>query len=270
MTFWQIFSHWDFEPSVVIGCLVLGFGYLLWVQFKPRARSLAFFTGLGILAVALLSPLDGLGDTYLFSAHMVQHLLLLLIIAPLMILGLPEIPLRALLRRPFFNRLERSLSRPATALLTVVGVVWIWHYPPFYNFALAHESVHAIQHLTFLVSATIFWWPVITPLEEKRMPVPAVLLYIFLAGLADALLGIILTFVPVGLYPAYLHPEDPWHILTTIRNTWGITPQIDQQVGGLVMWVPGSLVYLIAILGCVLRWYNSPDPGNLVSTSESS
>ena len=268
MTFWALLSHWDLQPTVVAGCLLLAGGYLAWVRFKPQRRAVAFFTGLGVLAVALLSPIDGLGDTYLFSAHMIQHVLLLLICPPLMIAGLPVNATRKLLQRPSFNRLERWLSQPAVALLIVVGVVWLWHYPAFYNFALAHESVHAFQHLTFLVSASIFWWPVFTPLEEQRMAMPSVLLYIFLACLADAFLGIILTFVPAGLYPMYLHPKDPWNVLSIIRNNWGITPQVDQQLGGLVMWVPGSLIYLSIILGCMLRWYNSPETENLVSTSK--
>ena len=267
MTLRVLLSHWDFQPTVVAGCLLLAAGYLAWVRFKPQRRAVVFYTGLGVLAIALLSPIDGLGDTYLFSAHMIQHLLLLLICPPLMIAGLPVDATRRLLRKLSFNRLERWLAQPATALLIVVGVVWAWHFPAFYNFALAHESVHAFQHLTFLVSATIFWWPVFTPLEERRMAMPTVLLYIFLAGLADAILGIILTFVPAGLYPMYLHPEDPWNILAILRNNWGITPQVDQQLGGLVMWVPGSLIYLSVILGCILRWYNGPETENLVSTS---
>jgi cytochrome c oxidase assembly factor CtaG len=267
MTFRVLLGQWDFQPTVVAGCLLLAAGYLTWVRFKPQRRAVVFYTGLGVLAIALLSPIDGLGDTYLFSAHMIQHLLLLLICPPLMIAGLPVGATRKLLRRPSFNRLERWLAQPAVALLIVVGVVWAWHFPAFYNFALAHESVHALQHLAFLVSATIFWWPVFTPLEERRMAMPTVLLYIFLACLADAILGIILTFVPAGLYPMYLHPEDPWNILAILRNNWGITPQIDQQLGGLVMWVPGSLIYLSVILGCILRWYNGPETENLVSTS---
>lgn len=268
MTFWGFLSHWDFQPTVAAGCLLLGIGYMAWVRFKPQRRATAFLGGLAVLIVALLSPIDGLGDTYLFSAHMIQHLILLLISCPLMILGLPEAEMRALLKRPFFDRLEQRLSQPAVALLVAVGVIWTWHFPPFYNFALAHEGVHAFQHLTFLVSAAIFWWPVLTPLEERRMPAPAVLLYIFLASLANAVLGIILTFVPAGLYPAYLHPEDPWHILVTLQNTWGLTPQTDQQLGGMIMWVPGSLIYLIAILGCLLRWYNHPELDHLTSASE--
>jgi cytochrome c oxidase assembly factor CtaG len=268
MTVSVLLSHWDFQPTVVAGCLLLGAGYLAWVKFNPQTKSLFFFTGIGVLTVSLISPLDGLGDTYLFSAHMVQHLLLLLISPPLMIVGLPEAATRRILERPVIGRIERKLSQPALALLAVVGVVWIWHFPPFYNFALANESVHAFQHLTFLASATIFWWPVFTPLEEKRMPAPTVLLYIFLASLADAILGIVLTFVPAGLYPAYLNPEDPWHILAILRNTWGITPQVDQQLGGLVMWVPGSLIYLTILLGCLLRWYNSPETENLAPVSE--
>jgi putative membrane protein len=268
MIFWVLLSHWDFQPTIVAGCLLLAGGYLAWVRFKPQRRAVAFFTGLGVLAIALLSPIDGLGDTYLFSAHMVQHLMLLLICPPLMIAGLPADATRKLLGRLSFNRLEHWLSQPAIALLIVVGVVWAWHFPAFYNFALAHESVHAFQHLTFLASATIFWWPVFTPLEEQRMAMPLVLLYIFLACLADAVLGIILTFVPAGLYPMYLHQEDPWNILAILRNNWGITPQLDQQLGGLVMWVPGSLIYLTVILGSILRWYNSPETENLVTTSE--
>jgi cytochrome c oxidase assembly factor CtaG len=263
-----LFNHWDFQPTVIVGCLLLGAGYLAWSQFKFQPRAAAFYGGLGVLVFALISPIDGLGDTYLFSAHMIQHLLLILISAPLFVIGLPEAPIRKLLEQPKINRIEQRLSHPAIALLIAVGVVWVWHFPAFYNFALSNESIHAFQHLTFLVSATIFWWPVFTPLEERRMQAPMVLLYIFLASLADAILGIILTFVPAGLYSIYLHPEDPWHILTILRDTWGISPQVDQQLGGLVMWVPGSLIYLAALLGCVLRWFNTPETENLVSTSE--
>ncbi len=154
---------------------------------------------------------------------------------------------------------ERVLSTPLLAWMLCVVTLWVWHLPVLYNLTLADERIHILEHLSFLVTATIFWWPVLTPLKELRMaPFPAIF-YLYSAALANTVLGIVLTFAPVVLYPAYLHPADELGALKLIRDGWGLTPRDDQELGGLFMWVGGMFVFLWAILAMLARWYSATE-----------
>lgn len=260
MTSWQILSSaWDFEPSVILGCAALLIGYAAAVRFRFNSRAWYFLTGVAILALALLSPLDMLADTYLFTAHMLQHILLILIVPPLLIMGVPEHLGRAMMRIPKIARTEAVLSRPLIAWTTGVGTMWLWHWPPLYNVALGHETIHIGEHLMFLVTATIFWWPVLNPLRELRMSPLSSVVYLFGACTAHTVLAILITFAPLGMYPAYIRPLDTLNLLPLIRGRWGLTPTVDQQAGGLLMWVPVCLVYLSFILATLVDWYRSPE-----------
>lgn len=254
-----ILTAWTWEPSVVLGCCALVLAYLAAVRGRYTPRAPWFFAGVGVLFLALTSPIDALGDDYLFSVHMVQHLLLVLVVAPLLVWGLPPAEMAWLLRRPGVGRIERVLAAPLLAWGLAAGVLWVWHLPALYNAALRDEGIHAVQHLIFLGTAVIYWWPVLAPAPAHRLSPLAALPYLFLMGLSNVLLGVLLTFIPAGLYPAYLHPIDTLGILLLIRQTWGLTPAFDQQLGGLAMWVPGGLVYLAAILGTVIQWYRAAD-----------
>lgn len=253
-----LLTAWDFDPSVWIGSVALLAVYF-WKCEAVRWRRLCFVCGIAVLILALESPIDALGDNYLFSAHMVQHLLLILIVPPLLLLGLSEGVVRSWLRVPWIARTERLLGRPVVAWFAGMGVMTVWHVPVLYNFALAHEGVHVFQHLSFLVTATMFWWPVLHPLPERRLRTGIAVLYLFAAAAENSVLGIILTFMRVGHYPAYLHPRDEYGALSLIRNGWGISPAIDQRLGGLFMWIPGCSIYFIAILGLLAHWYSQPD-----------
>ena len=251
-------TMWDFEWSINLGCALLMLIYF----WKVRAsfwRRASFVSGIVVLFLALQSPLDPLGDTYLFSAHMAQHLLLILIVPPLLILGISEPGARAWLRHSCIAKPERILGNPYVAWFAGVSTMTVWHIPLFYNFALAHENVHVLQHLSFLVTATIFWWPVLHPLPERRLNTGLAVAYLFAAAAENSILGIILTFMPVGYYPAYVHPQDAYGASSLIRNGWGISPEIDQQLGGLLMWVPGCSVYFVAILALIARWFGQPE-----------
>jgi putative membrane protein len=254
-----LLSAWTWDPSVLIGCGALVLAYLMAVRFRWNRKTLLFCGGVFVTGVALESPVEVLGDTYLFSAHMAQHLLLVLVAAPLVLLGLPRSLAERILARPLFNDIERVLGQPVLAWLLGMGFLWLWHLPSLYNAALGDENVHILEHLCFLVTATIFWWPVLTPLTERRLASLAIIPYLFAAAAASSVLGIILTYTPPGLYPAYLHPLDRLGILTLIRDRWGLSPELDQQIGGLLMWVPGSLVYLSGIVGALARWYGEPE-----------
>ncbi len=264
---------WDIEPSIVAGCagLLVLYGWGSARAWPGWARMLSFWAGVLVLLLDLISPLDTLSDEYLFSAHMVQHLVLVLIVPPLLIWGLPRGWVEGWLQAPESGSgrpgphwrgglaaCHRRLSTPWLAWTLATVTMWFWHVPWFYNLALAHEGVHVVQHLMFLVTGTIFWWPVFSPLAGDRLGLGASVGYLFAAAASNTALGIALTFAPVGLYPLYMHPpQGAW--LTLVRQTWGLSAAADQQLGGLIMWVPGCAVYFAVILGKILLWHSQPD-----------
>lgn len=267
MTVWQFLaSGWDLEPSIIASCAALLLGYAVLLRFRFTLRTAYFVCGVFILLLALVSPLDALSDTYLFSAHMVQHIFLILLVPPLLILGLPRGPIEAMLLHRNIAGAEEILSKPMLAWSLGVGTMWLWHWPRLYNAALASEPLHIAEHLLFLVTAVIFWWPVLNPMEKLRLPPLASVTYLFSACTAHSILAILITFAPSGIYPAYLHPSDRYGILPLLRDRWGLTPAADQQWGGLLMWVPACTVYLIFILASVARWYRTPDEYSLAET----
>ena len=256
MTAWQfVAATWPWEPSVLLGCGALAIGYLAAVRWRLGGRAGCFLGGVVVMLVALDSPLDTLADTYLFSAHMAQHLLLLLIVPPLLLAGTPASLLAPAWQTAPFRAIARALGRPVVAWTLGVGAIWVWHIPALFNATLDSGGVHLIEHLSFLVTGVIFWWAILAPLPEARLaPVPA-MLYLLAAALACSVLGIVLTFARAGLYPAYLLPVDPLGLKPLIRAGWRLSPETDQEIGGLLMWIPGGLVYLCAMLGVLMRWY---------------
>jgi cytochrome c oxidase assembly factor CtaG len=264
MTWGDILRHgWDLEPSVIVGCIGLLAGYLALTRGRDRRRCAIFVLGDLLLLLALVSPLDTLSDNYLFSAHMVQHLFLIVIVPPLFLLGVPREVFERALRFGWVSRLEERLRKPVVAWSLSSAVLIFWHLPRFYDLTIQNESVHVIEHLSFLVFFTIFWWPALSPFKEKRLSPMGSVVYIFAGMAVNAILGIVITFAPAGFYSAYLHPEDPLGWLSTIRNVWGITPHLDQEIGGIIMWVPGSFVYLVIIMGILADWFSHPEPDEL-------
>jgi cytochrome c oxidase assembly factor CtaG len=187
-----------------------------------------------------------------------QHFILALIVPPLWLLGMPRAAVEAALRYRAVRGTERCLAWPAGAWLAGVGTMLLWHFPPLFNAALHYDTLHIFQHLSFLATGVMFWWRICGPLPERRLPALAAIVHLFSACAACSLLGAALTFSAPGAYPAYLHPEDRLGILTLIRG-WGLDPKSDQQLGGMLMWVPGCLVYLSAILVRVGEWYRTPE-----------
>jgi cytochrome c oxidase assembly factor CtaG len=255
MTVWEILTQtWKWELSVVLGCLSLFGGYAALMNFKPTKRWLWFIAGDLVLLVSLVSPLHTLGDTYLFSVHMAQHILLLLVVPPFLILGFPPKLVRRMLKVRAIRIAERVLAHPVVAWFAGIGVMYLWHIPALYDATIYNHNVHIIEHLTFLVTSTMFWWPVICPAPERRMGAFISLAYLFGAGLASILLGLIITFAPV-LYKGYEHPFDYLGILPLIRQDWKLSSQADQQIGGLLMWVITGPFYLAAIFWVMAGWF---------------
>jgi putative membrane protein len=262
-------SMWDWQPTVLIGCADLLLGYVV-IARPLTGRSRLFGTGVLVLALALLSPLDTLGDFYLFSVHMLQHLLLILVVPPLLVLGIPTDVWARLLRWAPACRVEQLVGRPLFAWLLGMGTLWLWHVPALYDAAVANQGIHVLQHLSFLVTATIFWWPVLTPYAERHQAMPANIFYLLAATFAGSILGVLLTFAPPGLYPAYNHPVEPNGALALIRHGWGLSYALDQQLGGLIMWVAGGPFYLFVALWALIRWFGEPEESDIAMQPQAS
>lgn len=253
---------WDLKPSVIVGCCALLALYAWAVRYRFRMRALLWIAGVLMIFLALCSPLDELADTYLFSIHMAKHILFVLVVPALLLMAMPADPFRRLLDHAAIRRMESILRNPAFAWIAGIGVMLFWHIPAVFNTALAHEPLHIVEHLSLLIGGTIYWWPVLSPLPESRMrPVPQAAAYLFTSCLACTAIGIAITFAPSILYAAYAHPQDAAGILPVIRERWGISAAMDQQIGGLLMWVPCCFVYLTAIMAMFARWYGEePEP----------
>jgi putative membrane protein len=244
-----LLSAWNWNSWAVISCVAALAAYLALFRFGRRIGWLA--GGLAVFLLTLMSPISALADGYLFSAHMLQHILLLLIVPAMILLSLP--PTVSLALRP------RVLGHPFIGWAAGVGAMWFWHVPALCNAAVSSRSVHALQTISLLLLGMAFWRQVIAPRDSERLPPPSAVVYLFAACATCSVLGIIITLSPVTVCSAYTMPSmDRLGILPAIRDDWGLTAERDQQIGGLLMWVPMCLVYLSAIFVQMTRWFAEP------------
>jgi putative membrane protein len=240
-------ARWDLHPSVVIGLVLLGGLFVFWGGLKaPRRHVASFAAALLVLFVSLNGPLHNLSDRYLFSAHMAQHLLLTLLFPPLLLYGTPGWVVRPILAVRGVMPVARVLTRPVVAASVFTAPIVLWHVPAFYEAALRNHSLHILQHLVFLTTAVIMWWPILSPVPElPRIPYPGQMLYLFLLGLPMSLTGALITLSGAVLYPFYAEAPRVWA---------DIGPLADQQIGGLLMWVIGGLALWGAMTVVWFRW----------------
>jgi putative membrane protein len=250
MTTQQFFtSAWSWNAAVLVSsCLV--FAAYLWA-FEFTRRILFLIAGLAVFVLTLVSPLNALADGYLFSAHMLQHILLLLIVPALFLMSLP--------RHVSLGSHSALLANPLVGWFAGVGAMWLWHARPLCNAAVSSPFVRTLQISSLVLLGGIFWRQILAPREEERISPPGAVLYLFSACVACSILGIVITFSPVSVCPIYAQPPpDHLGIVNLIQSGWGFTPERDQQVGGLLMWVPMCLVYLSAIVAQLARWFAQP------------
>jgi putative copper resistance protein D len=263
---------WTWSPLPTIGLLVLA---LLWawavrrvnrahpVNRVPGRRSLAFYAGLAAIAVALLSGIERY-DTILFSVHMVQHILLSLVAAPLIALAGPvtlvlrvagpETRRRRILP-VLHSRVVRALSFPLVAWLLFAGVMWATHFSPLFDAALENALVHDLEHALFLGTALLFWWPAVgADPSPWRMSHPVRAMYVFLQMPQSTFLAVAILSAPVPLYRHY----------ETVARAWGPTALADQQAAAGIMWFVGDLLFLAAILLLVAAWMRHEESRTVV------
>ncbi len=253
---------WTFEPLPTLG-IVIALGWWRWAVRRvnrahpanpvPRQRSVAFVAGMAALAVALLSGIDRY-DTTLFSVHMVQHVLLTLVAAPLIALAAPitlllRVSSPSTRRRwilPVLDaRVTRVIAFPVVAWLLFAGVMWTSHFSGLFDAALEDPLIHDLEHGLFLGSALLFWWPAVA-LDPApwRMPHPVRALYKFLQMSQNTFLAVTLLNVPTVLYPHY----------ATISRAWGPTPLEDQRLAAGIMWIAGDLIFIGALMATLIGW----------------
>jgi len=253
---------WSLHPSVLIGTGLLGALYVWGIgplrrrrnlgPPVPAARRLAFAAGLLVLLVSLNGPIHDLSDYYLFSVHMVQHLLLTLVFPPLLIWGTPGWLLRPLLRPPAVRVVARVVTRPLVAAAIFTLTLAVWHLTPFYELMMREHEVHIVTHLLFMVTATLMWWPVMSPLPElPRLPYGLGMLYLFLVGIPMQVVAALITTSDQVLYPWY----------SVAPRTWGLSPLDDQKLGGLLMWVPGNIYMFLGIGVLFFLWARESEAG---------
>jgi putative membrane protein len=264
---------WTWEPSILIGIALWTLGYILLVgpvrkrkKFGPPVpwgRQVSFHLGTLVLFIALVSPLDHLSDVYLLSAHMIQHILLILVTPPLWFLGMPNGWLEAYFSPGWLQKIIHWMTRPVTAFLIFNGVFYAWHIPALYDAALYNENLHILEHLMFIGVAIIGWWPMLgfLPKTAPRASYPLQMLYLFLMMVFSTGLGAIITLSKDPLYPFYLTAppvlgNTPLPAFANAPRLWGMSVMDDQQLAGLIMWVPGNMLFFTTFMIVLFSWFN--------------
>lgn len=260
----QIFAEWSppwlLTATILVCMCVYVRGWLAIRRTRPAFFSMwrlsSFLLGMLTLWLALGSPLDGFADV-LLSAHMIEHLLLMSAVPPLVLLGLPVVPMLRGLPRFVVKRIlgplfrsgvlpsaGRFLTRPLVAWLAMNATFLLWHTPGAYDFALWHESWHRVEHACFLSTSLLFWWPVIEPWPARAHNFGwGMLLYLISADLINTVISAFLAFCDRPVYIYYLSAPNPFHV----------NPVADQAAGAVIMWVLGSLVFLVPAVAITIR-----------------
>ena len=254
---------WELDPLVLVSLALAAFFYQrglsrLWCRAGvgagvKRWEAIAFWCGWATLSLSLVSPLHAWGNQ-LFAAHMTQHELLMLIAAPLIVLGRP-LPIMLIALPPGLARdvarwsrssvwtlFWRKFSNAFAAWLLHAVILWVWHIPVLFQAAVDDRHIHALQHASFFGSAVLFWWSAMQ--GARAAGYGAAVLYMFTTAMHSGLLGAMITFAGSVWYPGY----------EQTAPAWGLTALEDQQLGGLIMWVPACLVYIVAALALLAGW----------------
>lgn len=261
----DLWGAWNLDPGLLLGIFLAVWAYRRGQTHSRRAvdtwRARCFAGALVAIGAALISPLDALSGA-LASAHMVQHILLLLVAAPLLALAAPSGTLlrgSPLVVRRTSGRWRRRLRlaranlgilrHPATVWLLHVGTLWFWHAAAPYNAALGNEFLHVLEHASFLVTALLFWHTVIGVRGADRVSNGFGVLLVFAMAMQSVFLSVLLTFARAPWYSGYATTTTPWHL----------EPLADQQLAGVIMWIPAGLVYLTAALTLVVTWVRATE-----------
>jgi putative membrane protein len=264
-----LIGNWHFNYIAFAAIVLLLIFHFVTNKFRFTRKSSVFLTGISLLVIATFSPLDYLSKNEIFSAHMTQHIIALLLIPPLLLGGINENYLEQLSTKKGFVVLAGVIFHPAFAWLMGVGSMWVTHAPGLMMKMSGSQIVMDLQTISLLLFGFIFIWPVFTPVNLKKLDPLQSSVYLFLACVGCTALGILITFSPAGLYSTGMAGmEMGVNNTAMIRTELGLPQDIDQQIGGLIMWVPACLIYLSYVLITLYRWLTAqssiektnPDP----------
>lgn len=260
----SILSSWNEHTEVLLGLVVIQAAYFLCVgplrkrydlaESLDAKEALCFTMGVLSIYLVLLSPIHVLADQYLFSVHMFQHVVLTLIAPPLLILGVPSWLLRPIIRPYAIYRLARIMTSPLITFALFNFVFALWHLPVIYGLSMTNHDIHIIEHLMFMSAALLMWWPIASHMSElPRLSYPLMMIYLFSLSIAQIVVFGLVTFSPDPLYQWYVDAP----------RLWPISPLVDQQIGGIIMKVGGSLIFITLIITVFFRWFNLEEkPGD--------
>jgi putative membrane protein len=262
-----LWTRWQMPPDVIVVLLALLGLYLVGMRrWRPRGteavpvgRRIASFLGaIAALFVVLTGPVGDLAGSFLFSAHMVQHLVLTLVVPPLLLFAAPAWLLRPLLGSRVLA-LARVITRPVVAYAVSAAGMIVWHLPLLYNLAVAVPAVHAAMHVTLVGTAVLGWWPLMSPLPElPSLHYGLRLLYTGIQGLPMVVVAAFVTLADRVLYPHY----------AAAPRIWGLSPLDDQRLGGILMWVPAHVGLVVPFTLIFFRWARAEaDPDEPTSTA---
>ena len=262
----ELWGEWNFEPPILIPLALIVLIYL-WGMHNAWERAgigrgitarqwMCFVGAILVLILTLMSPLDTLSDD-LFSTHMVQHLILMLMAAPLLVISDFQLALlwalprrRAQTLSSGFNQSQplsgmwRALNNPVLVWILFTMAMWLWHAPMLYQAALHNEMIHILEHLTYLITAMLFWWVLFKHNRPDHVHYAMTIPFLFLTVLQSGILGALMTFTAQPWYPDY----------AVSATNWGLTPLQDQQLAGLIMWMPGGAVFSLLTIGYFATW----------------
>ena len=239
---------WPFDPSVYAGLAALFLGHAWLARRVDDAQSKhTIYFGLGLITlwIALETPIDTISDHYLDSVHMLQHVLLGFVAPPLILLGLSRDMVGVLVRFPFI----RAITEPIAAQVVAAAVMIAWHLPALYDATLRSESLHIVEHLTFIGAGLVLYWPVLQATSAHarwKLAPPIMLLYMLVATLPQDAIALVLLFSREPFYDFYVHVP---------RLVPSLTPVIDQTLAGAVLMVLGKATFTVAGLAVFFRWF---------------
>lgn len=264
----SILTYWQVNDGAITGMIALIIAYIWYHGGIMRFWGVYLTMVVGLMVLCFNSPLAVLSNLYLFSAHMVTHVVLLLITGPLMVICLHKKTIEESSR---VYRMSKLLTqRPFLGWLAGVGIMWFWHIPAIFNFCMSrmHGSDHAsdltqlAESFSLLIAGMLFSWPILSPVKSFRLSALSGIVYLFTACIGCSLLGLMITFAPAGTYQHFLSAADVYQLNHLILYQWGITQSMDQQIAGLIMWVPCCLIYVVYALYLLVRWYKEKEDGH--------
>jgi len=250
------FLSWSFDPGVIFGVYIAGWLYYRAIGSRrtkwfsasapvERRQIICFYSGLAAVVFALISPLGVLADDYLLSAHMIQHLLITIIVPVLIYAGIPGWMYEPARRRVRLWRFWRLLTHPLMSFFLFQIPFSLAHAPIFYDLTLRYQPVHIAEHMWFLVSAFLIWWPIMAPTrEDGKLPPILAVVFLFFQTVPGQLVGALITMADTPLYDEYAKAV----------RTFGMSVMSDQQAGGLIMWIGTGTLYLGALTYIFFRW----------------